>query len=143
MGLDTTHNAWHGSYTGFTRWRTAVAIAAGWTMGADDYYTVPEDRIPDMPARDGYDNGVWLGDWPEGLPADPLDVLLVHSDCEGIIPWRFCQPIADRLTYLLPELGHDVPVDEYDDTDDWREVTIQFITGLVTAHYRHEDIEFF
>ena len=30
----------------------------------------------------------------------------------------------------------------YDD-DYWRDITIQFITGLITAHYRHEDVEFF
>ena len=133
MGLDTTHNAWHGSYSGFSRWRTAVAHATNWPQPLADYYTVPEDRIPVMPARDGYDNGVWLGDWPEGLPEDVLDVLLIHSDCEGSIPWRFTQPLADRLTELLPKLDNDGL---------WRDITIQFITGLVTAHYRHEDIEF-
>ena len=56
MGLDTTHNAWHGSYTGFTRWRQAVAKAAGWSnTGVDEYeyYTVPEDRIPGS-SPDGY-----------------------------------------------------------------------------------------
>ena len=135
MGLDISHNAWHGSYTTFTHWRKAIAIAAGWPMEGD-YYTVPNDgRIPEMPGRDGYDNGVWLGDWPEGLPADPLDVLLIHSDCEGTIPWRFTQPIADRLTDLLPKLP-------WSDDDYWRDLTVQFITGLVTAHYRHEDVGF-
>ena len=130
MGLDCSHNAWHGSYTGFTRWRTAVAQAAGFPLGLDEYYSVPEDRIPVMPARDGYDNAVWLGEWPEGLPKDVIDVLLVHSDCEGIIPWRFTQPLADRLTDLLPKMGPEVEVDEDDESDQyWREITIHFITG--------------
>ena len=86
-----------------------------------------------------------MGDWPVGLPDDVIDVLLVHSDCEGIIPWRFTQPLADRLTELLPKMGmmsHPMST-TMSTTERWREITIQFITGLVTAHYRREDVEFF
>jgi hypothetical protein len=32
MGLDTTHDCWHGSYGGFNRWRNAIAAAAGYTL---------------------------------------------------------------------------------------------------------------
>ena len=28
MGLDTTHDCWHGPYSMFMRWRTAIAAAA-------------------------------------------------------------------------------------------------------------------
>lgn len=30
MGLDTTHNAWHGAYSAFMRWRTEIARVAGY-----------------------------------------------------------------------------------------------------------------
>ena len=117
MGLDTTHNAWHGSYTGFSRWRTAVANAAGcpwaWTTTTpspravsptcqplDEVYTV-DGETDIVRWSEHYDNSVWLGQW-DNDPEDVIDVLLMHSDCEGIIPWRFTQPLADRLTDLLP-----------------------------------------
>jgi hypothetical protein len=29
MGLDTSHDCWHGSYISFGAWRDAVAVAAG------------------------------------------------------------------------------------------------------------------
>ena len=144
MGLDTTHNAWHGSYSRFSRWRNALAEAAGWaltnegvSLGSGGDYTIPEDRIPDMPPRGGYPNGVYLGDWPEGQPEDVLDVLMIHSDCEGDIPHRFTEPLAERLHGLLPKLAA-----VGDDRDDWREVTTDFICGLMLANSRGEDVGF-
>lgn len=149
MGLDTTHNAWHGSYSGFARFRNEIATAIGWGHEDNSFgsttYSIPEGRVPEQAApvdeevtTDGetytiewgkhYDNTVWLGHWDTD-PEDVIDVLMVHSDCEGIIPWRFCEPLADRLmTIKLPE--------------PWQDYLVQFATGLMLAHMQHEDVGF-
>ena len=166
MGLDTTFDAWHGSYSSFASWRNIVA-AIGWEptkldeftlkthLKDEDFdwhsvsYRIPEDRIPvqEPPANetvttDGetyviewskhYDNGVWLGQW-DNDPNDVLDVLMVHSDCEGIIPHRFCMPLAHRLADLAPLMSKHKRA--YDNT-------MQFVTGLLKADLNGDDLEF-
>jgi hypothetical protein len=61
MGLDTTHNCWHGAYSAFMRWRQEIAKAAGlppldlmegfftsmdrkrgWTGGMPTFYLGPD-----------------------------------------------------------------------------------------------------
>jgi hypothetical protein len=36
MGLDTSHDAWQGAYSAFTRFRTALCKAAGYEMDSAD-----------------------------------------------------------------------------------------------------------
>jgi hypothetical protein len=48
MGLDTSHDAWHGAYSAFTRWRNTVAAAAGyavWDVMYEDGYQSPTVMI--------------------------------------------------------------------------------------------------
>lgn len=56
MGLDTTHDCWHGAYSGFMRWRIGVAKAAGVPLllmdsfwGISPYF----DNIDEIVARHG------------------------------------------------------------------------------------------
>lgn len=127
MGLDTTHDCWHGAYSAFHRWRCAVAKASGiedletwWNEN-----TLPEDAV--------------YGEWKK-FPDDPLIVLLNHSDCEGKIPVIHCAPLADRLEGLLPALekmgnggGH---------IQSYVEKTKKFIEGLRFAVESGEDVKF-
>lgn len=83
MGLDTTHDCWHGSYTSFMLWRTELAEAAGW--GNIRRYEGYGGRAP----------------WPK----DVLSELLRHSDCDGELAAAICAPLANRLEGLLPLLG--------------------------------------
>src|SRR5262245_45834798 len=120
MGLDTTPGCWHGSYSSFATWRNQLAWYSDWagnndsTLSSDpDWhsvsYVIPEDRGPDqgpLPDEeyevdgetytihwaDHYPNSVYLGHWDKD-PEDVLDVLFIHSDCEGKIPHRFCYPL--------------------------------------------------
>lgn len=85
MGLDTTHGCWHGSYTSFDRFRSALARAAG----------------IDLDAMRGFGGRI---EWSSIAP-DPLHELLNHSDCEDSIPAIACLPLALRLEDLLPELA--------------------------------------
>ena len=129
MGLDTSHDCWHGSYGVFHRWRLKVAEIAGY--GSLDNWA-------------GF-GGQWL--WP-GADEDPLVLLLHHSDCDGEIRWQDAAPIANRLVELLPALrradwvagvaaGSDERVAEF-----YHERTEHFIAGLRLASRRREDVEF-
>lgn len=150
MGLDTSHNCWHGSYGGFAQWRNDIGRIIGWDIkerqSGGEGYVIPEGRVPEQDplpdeevTTDGetytirwsesYDNSVWLGHWDKD-PDDVIDVLMVHSDCEGTIFHRFCAPLADRLTELLPAVG------------DWDERTQQFIDGLRRADAFGQDVDF-
>jgi hypothetical protein len=134
MGLDTTHDAWHGSYGAFSVWRKDIAVAAG-IIGPDD----------SLYPRSSYDvkRGVkdspidWLfwdtqtdyyGKWKKD-PEDVIWVLLAHSDCEGHIKKRFLRPLADRLEALVPQVdGQDWQYTDYMSTR-----TQRFVNGLRLA----------
>ncbi len=154
MGLDTTHDCWHGSYGGFAMWRNDLARIIGWDIedrasGSGRGYVIPEGRVPkqDRPAdeevtTDGetytinwssaYDNKVWLGQWDED-PADVIDVLMLHSDCEGKIPLRFHEALCHRLMDIM----------EQQEPESYERLhTGQFCVGLINAHAAGEDVEF-
>lgn len=107
MGLDTTHDCWHGAYSAFSRWRDKLAEAAGYTFHEIEHGR----RLVDLDwggieAAIGYDlNGKWpaIPVRPDGSP-DPLIILLAHSDCEGELQTEFLAALADRLEELLPKL---------------------------------------
>jgi hypothetical protein len=118
MGLDTSHNCWHGPYSAFMRWRKAVAAAAG---------------IPDLEAH-------WtkLIDPTYDQPKRPLMILLNHSDCDGVIESKDCGPLADDLESILNKL---------DDKGPWQwsecgSTAKRFIAGLRAAAAAGEDVEF-
>ena len=119
MGLDVSHDCWHGAYSAFMRWRREIARVVG----------------IDLMSMEGFkENGT---SW-ETLKPDVLHVLLTHSDCDGYIQWKQTKKLADRLTELLPLLegeggGH---------IGSYREKTQEFIDGLLLAHEAHERVEF-
>lgn len=132
MGLDTTHDCWHGSYSAFHRWRCGIAKAAG----------IPLDLMEGYWINLGMPKGSSSQRLPlkwESLKPDILHVLLDHSDSEGEIAAKHCGPLADRLEELLPLLpegsggGH---------IGDWREKTQRFIDGLRLAASQGEPVGF-
>jgi hypothetical protein len=152
MGLDTTHDCWHGAYSAFNRWRDKLGEVAGYTYH-HDVHDLPEGTVmrsarktPDIDwgniertiGRDLF------GKWPampvrhDGTP-DPLLVLLAHSDCEGEIQAEFCGPLADRLEELLPLLGDE---DGGGHVGSYRGATEQFIAGLRSAVEQGESVDF-
>ena len=147
MGLDCSHDCWHGSYSGFGQWRGWIARQLGWSFdqdsrGVDYHYIIPDDRIPkkrvQLPIFDAlqdiqYRGEPFMGDWFED-PVDVIDVLMVHSDCDGRIPARFCLPLAERLSVLIEGADPDA---------DWRTTTVRFIEGLIRAANRNEDVDFY
>lgn len=138
MGLDTTHEAWHGAYSAFTRWRNQVARTAGYEVAKVTYDGT------------GYGSDTVLIDWGhitqtqidgewDATPADPLLVLIAHSDCDGVIHPAQAGPLADRLEELLPLLPEG---DGGGHIGDWRDKTRRFIDGLRLAVKHGEDLEF-
>ena len=153
MGLDTSHDCWHGAYSAFNRWRNKLAEVAGYYVEEGHMRTYTS---PDGPPRyESMHAGVCLdwghvteanlqGTW-EQMPhnlrgeADPLLILLAHSDCDGWILHQHCAPLADRLEELLPLLpDEEVP----GHVRHWRDKTREFIAGLRNAAVAGEDVEF-
>lgn len=146
MGLDTTHDCWHGAYSAFSRWREKLAEVAGyqvWSVAAEHGGTRPLIMLDwgGIHATIGQD---LFGKWPniptraDGTP-DPLIILFAHSDCEGELQPEFLTPLADRLAEVIPLLpdgdggGH---------VRNWRATTQKFIDGLRLASSRGEAVGF-
>jgi hypothetical protein len=135
MGLDTSHDCWHGPYIAFTRFRNNLAIAAGYVVkpvkydgGTCDTAEIDWERIE----RDN--PNCFQGEWNTS-EGDPLVYLIAHSDCDGVLHPPQANALADRLTALLPRL----PDDGINPT---RRQAERFIAGLRTAVTAGEDVDF-
>lgn len=114
MGLDTTHNAWHGPYGIFNDFRTKIAKVA---LGID------------------YDEMNGLGGSKPWEPYRKHDLfeLLIHSDCDGHLTVSQCKKIARGLKAIQWPEG----------TEQWYiEKTNQFIKGCELAISQNKKIEF-
>jgi hypothetical protein len=140
MGLDTSHDAWHGAYSAFMRWREMIAEIAGmpplrmmegfWEKGKAPYdpATMIFSNTREKETVERFCDGLPIK-W-ESLKADPLHVLLYHSDCEGQIAPKDCAKIADRLEQLLPRFPQG---DGGGHIGNWRDKTKTFIDGCRAA----------
>lgn len=106
MGLSISAagvDAFTAPYGQFSEWRNYLARAAGYEVaqvkGENELWGRPIPLI-DYGHME-YKN--YFGEW-DTLPEDPLLLLFVHSDCEGILEPEHCRMIADRLEDLLPRL---------------------------------------
>jgi hypothetical protein len=78
-----------------------------------------------------------MGWWDRDFPyEDPLEVLLVHSDCDGYIFPKDMQGLIDRLEGLLPNLE----VQPFFNSP--RACAEQFISGLNAALQEWEIVRF-
>lgn len=132
MGLDTSHDCWHGAYSAFTRWRNALAEAAGYAIVNINGHTAALIDWGHITERQLF------GDW-ETTPSDPLIVLIAHSDCEGEIRPAQAAQLAARLEELLPLLPNE---DAGGHIGNWRDKTQVFINGLRAAASANESVEF-
>jgi hypothetical protein len=141
MGLDTSHDCWRGAYSAFTRWRNQIAVVAGYRL----MDSLPEERAQGyfgqypMIEWSGVEERNFAGEWHR-TPPDPLLVLIVHSDCDGVIHPAQAKPLADRLEGLLPKLK-ELP-DAPGHIGNWVEKTQRFIDGLREAYDLDEDVVF-
>ena len=150
MGLDTSHDAWHGSYSGFNSLRQVVCAVfggsypphtcVGWGAGTitrDDLLgkTEPLDDTMIYFCPPGENVDV-----PEGLYE-----FLTHSDCDGEIAPEMCAKVADDLEALLPKIeaftgtswsGH------VERAGGYAAAVRQFIAGCRAAHAAGEPLDF-
>lgn len=109
MGLDTTHDAFHGAYSAFNRLRQCVCEAMGDGSSFPPHYVYRADgTIGDefpAPRKPGLDDAsIYIGD-SYGKETHPgLWEFLMHSDCEGEISPQMCRHVADELEALLPRV---------------------------------------
>lgn len=113
------------SCSGFGRWRVSLAEAAGIGSRGEDYGPGPDiDYRP-------YAHKNYQGEWDEGTePEDPLYLLFIHSDWDGMLPHKYMAPLADRLEEILPNMRPDEVFYASSDLG----TTEKFIAGLRTAH---------
>jgi len=139
MGLDTSHNAWHGAYSSFSHWRDALCNAAGWTLEPTKYEDGFKASWPKEIDAESLTEENFQGKWDQ-WPDDPLIILIAHSDCDGIIPAEHCAHLAARLEGLIPKL------EEMGDGGGhiglYAEKTKSFIAGLRLAAEAGEDVDF-
>jgi hypothetical protein len=150
MGLDCSHDAWHGAYSRFMSWRKLIANLAGLPPlelmegffgcgGTGTLYF--GQRIDD------HTYGHKQKDLEDRLPISwdclkpsPIHALLCHSDCDGEIAAEDCEPIAKALEDLLPSFpdhqGQNLYLNRH------KEDTEKFIAGLRLAAALGESLEF-
>jgi len=132
MGLDTTHDAFHGAYSAFNRFRTIVCKAAGGSFPPHDNKELDPRMfyLPDDDADTRYP-GLWE--------------FLKHEDCDGEISPEKCKQVADDLEALLPKIEEVAPKEEAGHIahqGGYVEVTKKFIAGCRKAHELNETLEF-
>ena len=121
MGLDTSHECWHGSYGRFNAFREALAVAAK---------LPPLRSMAGFEARDQAEAGLPWDPYRD----DPLVILLDHSDCDGEITAEEATPLARRLL-AMAEFSYDL-------AEEHRENARRFARGLFDAAARGEPVEF-
>jgi hypothetical protein len=134
MGLDTTHDAFHGAYSAFQRFRRAVARAA---------------NVSYPPHADAnLDPNTWY--WNHGTGNKEkypgLTAFFTSDDCQGSFTPATCLQMADEIEALLPKIREQENVDE-----NWghiaREggmasVAEKYIAGCRLAASLGEDLEY-
>lgn len=142
MGLDCSHNAWHGSYSSFHQWRKKIAELAGLPpLDLMEGFYLRKNVSVINPTL-GPQSNQFLTELDAQLPIKwkclkytPLIELLNHSDCDGQLFSERCGSIADELEKLLPKME--------DESLSWiRASTIQFIHGLRSAAAAGDNLEF-
>lgn len=149
MGLDCSHDAWHGAYSAFMRWRTEIARVAGlpplclmegFFSPSNGYAAVYLDPHASDLSRSSLERlHEQLPIKWDCLKPSPLHELLYHSDCDGEIAADRCGPIADELEKLIPLLPDG---DAGGHIGHWRRKTEQFVKGLRVAAAEGEPLEF-
>jgi len=131
MGLDTTHECWHGSYSAFGRWRTIVARM---TLGID------------LDEMEGFRRSNLGGelDWRpiswDPYTDFPIVKLLNHSDCDGEILAEDCLAIAEDLEVIMPQARRVPP--GWGHLGRFAQQTQRWIDGLKLAAANGENVVF-
>lgn len=89
MGLDVSHDAFHGAYSAFSRFREAFIESIGGRNDRGNMFA-------------GEKSYWWF---PEGMNSDThpgIYEFMCHSDCDGEIAPDVCEKLAEEMEALLP-----------------------------------------
>lgn len=147
MGLDVSHDCWHGSYGSFNSFRQDIAKNIGVPLELmEGFYK--EDYIENILKLANVDQNSmeyletylfqFLPIKWESLKYDPLHILLHHSDCDGTIEIADQIAIAERLEAIADQLSDGTGKIKRD----MREKAKQFALGLREAFSFNEVVEF-
>jgi hypothetical protein len=146
MGLDCSHDAFHGAYSAFNSFRQAVAFAIGGSYPPhykrDDKGSYLRDEADRLIRNTDLDEDfVYTGDGYTKEKFPGLFEFLEHSDCDGCISPQMCKVVADDLEPLLDKMpeeafGHIARDGGY------RQVLQRFIDGCRAAHSENEPLYF-
>jgi hypothetical protein len=158
MGLDCSHDAWHGAYSAFHTWRKKLAEVAGLPPLElmEGFYVPLKDPSCGVPTlyhgrgtfepMFGAGTPHYFASLDDRLPISwdclkpsPLHELFYHSDCDGEIAAENCAAIADELEKLIPLL----PVEDAPGhIGNWKLKTQKFVDGLRAAAAAGESLVF-
>lgn len=136
MGLDCSHDAFHGAYSAFNRFRQAIAKAMGgsYPPHETEYHEDGDKLLPNM--------WYWGKEYNELLHPG-LYVFLSHSDCDGEISPVNCIMVANDLEKLLPIIEkYGVGVGHIEREGGFGGVCQKFINGCRLAYKNSEALEF-
>lgn len=109
MGLDCSHNAFHGGYISFSYLRQIVTAATEGESSFPPHWRRDSEGLiirdsGGFPVRDeSLDPQSWYIDESYTRESHPgLYEFLSHSDCDGEISPEMCVLVADDLEALLP-----------------------------------------
>lgn len=125
MGLDTSHNAWHGPYSSFNNFRKWLASKINVDLNEYIGYMNPNatKEIESINHK--------------------IMPLLNHSDCEGDLTPAECLQIAEGIDEILNNLSKD-EIDHPENQHHFSNYNKakQFRDGCLFAHSKNENIEF-
>ena len=118
MGLDTSHNCWHGPYSSFNEFRYSLARQIG--INLNEYA--------------GYDEG---GTKDLTTIEHGLMPLFDHSDCDGDLTVEQSARIVDGFNNVLENFN-----DKIKSYPGFKDDIIQFRDGLLDAISKNEVVDF-
>ena len=93
MKLLISHGIGEWEFAEFNAFRMVLARLLGYTIREQQYY------VPDFPPHETKTRT--SGTWSGCDPADPIDVLMYHSDNSGVIQVRHQEALMKRLQEML------------------------------------------
>lgn len=117
MGLDTTHNCFHGPYGTFNRFRISLGLQIGIDLNDFVEYGGMKSSLNDF----NHD----------------LKPLFNHSDCDGELTPKESEQIIKGLNSVLENFNEKLPQDF-----NFKEKIIQFRDGLIEAVSKNENVIF-
>lgn len=153
MGLDTSHDAFHGPYSAFNRLRAAVCYCAGglWSPHNFPSEQAGVQRLAELdvaePIERTTSGALWfyLPDKVTEQTHPGLYAFLKHSDCDGQLTPEECAAVARDLNALIPALeqfDRDHPDLSWGHIGSFADRAFQFANGCRRAAAAGEVLDF-